>query len=216
MKLMELMKSRHGVRRYLNKPIDAEKIALLQSEIEACNQESGLHLQLITEEPEAFGANKTHYGQFVGCRNYFACVGPKGADEKIGYYGERLVLKAQELGLNTCWVAMTYKKGKARFAIASGEKVYVVIALGYGENQGIPHKSKDVAEVSNVDAQSPDWFCTGIEAALLAPTAMNQQKFYFEYKDGNVYAVSKLGFYSKLDLGIAKYHFEAVSGHKIM
>ncbi len=85
------------------------------------------------------------------------------------------MLKAQELGLNTCWVAMTYKKGKARFAIASGEKVYVVIALGYGENQGIPHKSKDVAEVSNVDAQSPDWFSTGIEAALLAPTAMNQQ-----------------------------------------
>lgn len=216
MEIMELMEQRHSVRRYLNKPIEADKIAILQAEIAACNEESGLHLQLVTEEPEAFQANKAHYGQFVGCRNYFACIGPKGADEKIGYYGERLVLKAQELGLNTCWVAMSYKKGKARFELAQGEKVYVVIALGYGENQGIAHKSKAAAEVSNLDAQSPDWFRTGVEATLLAPTAMNQQKFCFEYKDGSISATSKFGFYSKIDLGIVKYHFEVASGHKIV
>ena len=48
-----------------------------------------------------------------------------------------------------------------------------------------------------------------MEAALLAPTAMNQQRFIFDLKDGNrvdAYALS--GPYSAIDLGIVKYHFE--------
>lgn len=215
MDILELMKARHSVRRYTDKKIEGEVKAALEAEIEVCNKESGLHLQLVTDEPEAFQAGKTHYGQFAGCKNYFACVGPKGKDQEIGYYGERLVLKAQELGLNTCWVAMTYKKGKAEYDISSGEKLYIVIALGYGENQGAAHKAKSVTEVSNVSTETPDWFKSGVEAALLAPTAMNQQKFVFNYKDGNVTAQVKMGFYSKIDLGIAQYHFETISGHKV-
>ena len=61
-------------------------------------------------------------------------IGKKGPDldEKCGYYGERLVLKAQQLGLNTCWVAMTYSKVKTAFTVNSGEKLFIVISLGYG------------------------------------------------------------------------------------
>lgn len=54
-----------------------------------------------------------------------------------------------------------------------------------------------------------------MEAVCLAPTAMNQQKFFFELKDGVVTAKDIKGFYTKTDLGIAKYHFEAISGHKV-
>ena len=63
--------------------------------------------------------------------------------------------------------------------------------------------------------QETDWFQKGMEAVCLAPTAMNQQKFFFELKDGTVTAKSLGGFYSKIDLGIAKYHFEVVTGHKV-
>lgn len=53
-----------------------------------------------------------------------------------------------------------------------------------------------------------DWFKKGVEAALLAPTAMNQQKFVFELIGDSVRAKSTGGFYSKMDLGIVKYPFE--------
>ena len=94
----------------------------------------------------------------------------------------------------------------------SGVKNY--IALGYGQTQGVPHSSKAAAAVS-APADAPAWFRAGVEAALLAPTAMNQQKFCFELRaDGTVKATCGSGFYTKLDLGIVKYHFEAASGKK--
>ena len=61
----------------------------------------------------------------------------------------------------------------------------------------------------------PDWFQKGVKAALLAPTAMNQQKFQFILNGSQVSAKAGYGFYTKLDLGIVKYHFELGSGRKI-
>lgn len=137
----------------------------------------------------------------------------KDLDELCGYYGEKLVLKAQELGLNTCWVAMTYKKVKTAFKVEKGEKLDIVIALGYGEFQGIKHRSKAFDEVSLVkESDAPDWYKKGIEMALLAPTAMNQQKFEFDLKDREVSLKAKSGFYTKIDKGIVKYHFEIGAG----
>ena len=213
----QAMQARHSVRQYKNQPLEPSAAAALQQEIAACNREGGLHIQLVANEPRAFDGLMAHYGKFSGVKNYLALVGPKGADldEKCGYYGERLVLKAQALGLNTCWVAMTYSKIPGAFQIGSGEKLTVVIALGYGKTQGVPHKSKPLSAVSNVGSDTPDWFKVGVEAALLAPTAMNQQKFTFTYADGKVSAKAGMGFYAKIDLGIVKYHFELGSNHKL-
>ena len=213
MDTLELMKARHAVRRFTDKPLDAEAVAVLQAEIDACNAESGLHIQLITDEPEAFQAGKPTYGQFKGCRNYLAIVGPKGRDVDAGYYGERVVLKAQELGINSCWVALTYKKGKTQEDENAGEKRYLVVALGYGETNGAEHKVKAISEISDYKDGDPDWYKAGLEAALLAPTAMNQQKFRFERSGEKVTAkVAGFGFYTKIDLGIVKYHFELGAG----
>ena len=214
MNAWELMRARHSVRNYVNHPIEEEKLTALRQAMEEVNREAGLHIQLFTEEPEAFNANAAHYGQFSGCRNYFAMVGPKDADEAVGYYGEKLVLLAQELGLNTCWVALTFRKSAVEVDTAAGEKLHVVIALGYGENQGKPHKSKEASAVSNLTAESPKWFRDGVEAALLAPTAVNQQKFSFTLDGRRVKARTKLTFYGRMDLGIAKYHFELGAGRE--
>ncbi len=213
METMELMKQRHSVRQFADKPIEEAVIAALEKEIADCNKESGMNIQLITNEPEAFQAGETSYGQFKGCRNYLVIVGPKGMDEEAGYYGERVVLKALELGLNSCWVALTYKKGKAQGKENPGEKRYLVVALGYGETNGAAHKNKSLTDVSDYKTGDPDWYKNGLEAALLAPTAMNQQKFKFERTGETVKAkVAGLGFYTKIDLGIVKYHFELGSG----
>lgn len=215
MNLEEAIAARHSVRQYKNKSLDAATIATLQSEIAVCNQEGGLHIQLVTNEPKAFDGFMAHYGKFSDVTNYIAMIGKKdGLDEKCGYYGERLVLLAQQLGLNTCWVAMSYSKIKTAFTIDKGEKLCVVIALGYGETQGVAHKSKSMDEVVRTEEEMPDWFKNGVKAALLAPTAMNQQKFTFTLKGNQVQAKAGVGFYTRLDLGIVKYHFEIGAGRE--
>ena len=214
MNIIEAMKKRHSVREYMDRPLEPEVISALNNEIDICNGESGLHIQLVTNEPQAFDGLMAHYGNFKGVTNYIAMIGKKepGLDEKCGYYGERLVLRAQQLGLNTCWVAMTYRKIKTAFVIDRGEKLCVVIALGYGVTQGIAHKSKAIEDVVETEGVLPDWFRQGVEAALLAPTAMNQQKFVFSQNANRVSVKAGRGFYTKMDLGIVKYHFEIGAG----
>jgi len=214
--ILEAMKERHSVRRFTDQPLDEEAVRALQEEIDAVNAESGFHIQLVTDEPEAFAAGRTGYGQFRGCKNYLAVVGPQGREVDAGYWGERIVLRAQMLGIHSCWVALTYKKSKAQSREAAGEKRYLVIALGYGETAGAPRRSKTVSDVSDWKTGDPDWYKAGIEAALLAPTAVNQQKFRFERSGGQVtLKVAGLGFYTKIDLGIVRYHFEIASGRSV-
>ena len=214
----EAIRARHSVRKYLDKPIEAEKIETIQKCIDLCNREGGVHFQLIANEPEAFSSIMAKYGKFEGVNNYIAIVAPKGNDGSViaGYYGEKLVLLIQTLGMNTCWVGGTFKKIREAYSIGTGEELKCVISLGYGTTQGVQHRQKktfsDVAQ-----AQEPvlEWFKNGVEAALLAPTAVNQQKFRFILHDNNrVEAQAKFSFigYSHLDLGIAKYHFEVGAG----
>lgn len=216
MTMMEAMRARHSVRSYVDRPLEADAVDILEAEISICNREGNLHIQLVKDEPEAFSGFMARYGKFSGVKNYIALAGPKVPDleEKCGYYGERLVLLAQSLGLNSCWVAMSYDRGKAACKLGAGEKLCIVIALGYGATQGVPHKSKAVEQVMAAKGEVPEWFRAGVEAALLAPTAMNQQKFKFALEDGTVAASAGMGFYSKIDLGIAKYHFEVGAGRE--
>jgi len=219
MTIQEAIQTRHSVRSYSDRKIPGEIISRLNAEIDLCNEESGLHIQLVTGEPKAFDGMMAHYGKFTGVQNYIALIGGKSdrLEEMTGYYGERIVLLAKTLGLDTCWVAMTFSKGtvKKHCTIGSNEKMTCVIALGYGTTQGVPHNSKPMENLCKTDGEMPDWFHAGMEAAMLAPTAVNQQKFLITLADGNVSAKSLGGFYSAIDLGIVKYHFETGSGKTI-
>ena len=212
MDLISAMEQRHSVRAYQDRTLESDVREALQEAVAAVNRDSGLHIQLVTDEPKAFDCMMAHYGKFSGVTNYLALIGPKGPDleERCGYYGEKLVLRAQQLGLNTCWVAMSYQKVPSAFVLAPGEKLVVVIALGYGKTSGVAHKSKSPDAVSS--GGGPDWFAAGVRAALLAPTAMNQQKFRFTLEGNRVTAKAGVGFYTRLDLGIVKYHFELGAG----
>ena len=216
MDLLQAMKERHSVRSYTEQPIEGKIKEDLTAFVEQCSRESGLHLQLVLDEPDAFQSLLAHYGKFSGVRNYIVLAGRKGddLDEKCGYYGEKIVLYAQTLGLNTCWVAMTFSKGATRKSctLSRGERLVAVLALGYGVNQGTPHKSKPMDALCSVAGEMPEWFRLGMESALLAPTAMNQQKFKITLDGRAVSAQSLGGFYSRVDLGIVKYHFEAGAG----
>lgn len=216
MNILEIIKERHSVRTYSEKKIEGEIIEKLQNKIEVLNKESGLNMQLILDEPKAFDSFMAHYGKFNGVKNYIAIIGNNDSSlaEKAGYYGEQLVLFAQALGLNTCWVALTFKKIKDAYKINKNEKMKLVIAIGYGLTQGVTHKIKTYEQVTNVKGKAPQWFIDGVNAALLAPTAVNQQKFKIHYNDGKVKITSSKWPYANVDLGIVKCHFEIGSGKK--
>ena len=213
MEIMELIKARHSVRQYLDKRIPDDIREKLNAYASELNEKGNLNLQIIYDEPECFNSRMAHYGKFENCSNYIAVVGKKANDlsERCGYYGELLVLKAQELGLNTCWVALTHGKSKA--VVGDDEKEVIIISLGYGKTQGVTRKSKSASDVSNESQASPEWFKRGVEAALLAPTAINQQKFAF-HLDGNKVSAKAgvIGSNLKVDLGIVKCHFELGAG----
>ena len=221
MTLEEAIEARHSVRAYKEQPLAENLDKVLEEKIAVLNREGKLHIQLIQNEPKAFLGTMAKYGKFRNANNYIVMAGKKAEDldERIGYYGEHLVLLAQTLGLNTCWVGLSYSKVPGTYELSKDEKIAYYIAIGYGESQGVSHKIKTVEQVSNISDITPLWFKKGIEAALLAPTAVNQQKFSFEYigmRNNRHQVRAKRGFsmigYTKMDLGIAKYHFEIGAG----
>ncbi len=215
MDFRKAMEERHSVRQYdPDKALAGETLAALRNAVEEVNRESGLRVQLIVGEPRAFSGFLAHYGKFSGVRNYLAMVGEKGkeTEEAVGYYGEKLVLTAACLGLNTCWVALTYKKIPGVISVGEGEKLFCVISVGYGMNRGTPHRSRSAFEIGGVTQESPAWYREGAKAALLAPTAVNQQKFRFRLSGDKVEAKAGSGALTRMDLGIAKLHFELGSG----
>ena len=221
MTLSEAIRTRHSVRKYRPESIDRAVLDALRQQIAAANEDGRLHIQLVTDEPKAF-AGRMSYGKFSGVRNYLVMAGEKcdDFDERVGYYGERLVLFAQTLGLNSCWAGLTYTKIPGTYSLGKDEKVACYIALGYGETQGVQHKSKSVGEVSNASEDTPEWFDRGVQAALLAPTAVNQQKFFIEYLGTSGEGLPKVSIrkgvslfgYTRMDMGIAKLHFEIGAG----
>lgn len=218
MNLQEAIESRHSVRAYRDEPIPAELREKLDAFTRELNRESGLHISIQYDDPAGFDSRLAHYGSFRNVKNYIVLAGKKDGDFdfRCGYYGEKLVLYAQTLGLNTCWAALTFNKKKVKELIPEGESLCMVIALGFGESQGRPHWSKSEDQVRDAEGDMPGWFRAGLAAALLAPTAVNQQKFCFGIENGEpTVRVKGLGSCTRVDLGIAALHFELGSGKTV-
>ena len=204
------MQERHSVRKYTDRKIDGETLTKLQDKIDSVNKESGLKIRLILDEPRSFSGLMTKMTGFRNAVNYIAMIGPK--DDRlpmtVGYYGEDIVLYAQSLGLNTCWAMMNGKKG---CDVDKDDEYIIGIAVGYGEDQGVPHKNRPVKDVADIEGR-PEWFIKGVEAAMLAPTGMNAQKFRLDMIDGKVSLTGGSSKLKQIDLGIVKFHFECGAG----
>ena len=210
MDLMQAIEERHAVRSYQDKSLSHEAVAHLEEVIARCNAEGGLRFQLVRECPSAF-SRLASYGMFKGVRDCIAFVGRQedGLEEKIGYYGELIALEAQRAGLNSCWVALTYRKKHLKARIGPDETCPCVLAIGYGANQGKSHVTKSLEKLCRCDENpAPDWFIAEARAAQLAPTAMNRQRFLIELNEKTVHISSLGGPSTAIDLGIVKRHFE--------
>lgn len=215
MTIFEAMEARHAVRSYKDKKIETGVVDALKKEINDCNQEGTLSIQLILNDKNVFKGLMAHFAGFRGVSNYIALVGPADdrSEEKLGYYGERIALRAQQLGLNTCWAAATFKRKRVKAVIGNKDALICVLAVGYGTTQGAPHKSKPMDQLCKADKDMPEWFRKGVKAAMLAPTALNKQDFLIVLSGEQVEFEVKESKFSKVDLGIIKYHFENGSIH---
>ncbi|MCR4718213.1 MAG: nitroreductase family protein [Firmicutes bacterium] len=210
---IEAIRQRHSVRNYLDKKIEKEKVDRLNVLIDECNKAGNLHFQFIEDAGKTFNKLLNRVMGLGTAPSVIACVGKddETLDERVGYFGEKIVLAAQNLGLNTCW-AGTFNRKNIAAKINDGERLAIVIAIGYGQNPGKEHKSKKFEEVTVINGDRTDAFDKGVEMALLAPTAINQQKFEIVLNaDGTVTFTDKGGTLSRIDLGIVKYHYEVGS-----
>ena len=207
---IEAIKERHSVRNYKPEKIHPQKVDLIKEKIDELNTEGNLNLQFIGDAGNTYNRLLNRMAGLGTAPSVIACVGSddETLEQRIGYYGEKLVLFAQELGLNTCW-AGTFNKKNINAEVGAGERLVISIAIGYGQDKGRPRKSKTMEQVVEAKGERPLWFNKGVEMALLAPTAINQQKFIIRLnEDETVDFIDKGGIFSQVDLGIVRCHFE--------
>ena len=74
MDIYKAMEERHSVRNYTDRRIEGDLLTEIQAEIKMCNDESGLNIQLITDEPIAFGGLMALFGKISGVYKYIALI----------------------------------------------------------------------------------------------------------------------------------------------
>lgn len=213
MTIKEAMRERHMVRKYIDRPIPGHLVEKLRARIAENNQTHDLSLSLVTGNADGLGALAKMLGK--GVKNYIVLAGLDSTDldERLGYCGADMSLYAQTLGLNTWWVGGMYNAKGAQKNMDSGPvRINGVLVIGYGQTQGVPHKSKTPAEISSYKGAAPQWFHDGVEALLLAPTALNKQAFMVKGDGNKVSLTCDSGHFAGIDLGIGKYHFEIGAG----
>ncbi len=210
----EAILKRHSVRVYEDRQIDEETGELIRKKISELNEIGDLNLQFIEDAGKTYNKLLNRAMGLGSAPSVIACVGKDtdDLDERVGYYGEKLVLYLTQIGLNTCWTG-TFNRKNIDASVAEDERLVISIAVGYGKDQGKPHKSKTAEQVTDGKADRPEWFNNGVEMALLAPTAVNQQKFTIRLNDDDsVEFKDNGGILSLIDLGIVRCHFEIGAG----
>lgn len=226
MEIREAIRQRISCRAYGNRMMDEALVRELEETIAQINQDSGLRFQLCgpydSGEPAVSMSDKMFVGP-VFCTAALVAQDTLDEGEKVGYYGERLVLRATQLGLGTCWVASTYDRSTLRLELEEGERLWDIIPLGYAADKTplkqrtiraglrrLDKKPQDLIEADVPFDSLPEWIRQGIEAVILGPSAINGQPVVFTYKEGQLSA--GLPRYKRdiemNDLGIAKLHFE--------
>lgn len=218
--LIEATKYRISRRSYDGRPLTTEDEKVLMEVIEKLNNESGLCMKLCVGEKKAFSELRKTYGMFSGVSNYIILAGKDDTDtaEKLGYYGEKAALTAVAMGLGTCFVGATFDKDVVHKELPPDMRMYGVISIGYVSAESAKEKllrsairigKRTAKDIVFMSSDAPEWFHKGIECALSAPSARNKFPTKFTWDSEKVTAsVDGEYMYRRMDLGIAKLHFE--------
>ena len=220
--LYNAIDKRQSRRKYITEPIEIVSVKVLQHSIDTFQKNENVKIQLVLNNGDAFNGFRKSYGLLSGVQNYIALIARPNdvlAMEKLGYWGECLVLQATSMGLGTCWVA-TFDRSSCEVSLDDNEQVVCAITIGYVPDAlstkeklirwGTHRKTKSVEQMYVSNAPPPEWFIKGMKAAQKAPSAVNRQPVVFTYENGKVSAAVNdiQGDCNAFDLGIAKLHFE--------
>ena len=214
---------RESRRDYRKNNLISSEINQIKELIDKANEASGLNFEFLEDGSEAFKGPKAAI--FSNVKSMILCKGDPSIDnfeEKIGYYGEDMVLDITDMKLGTCWVAGTYYP--ERIEVPAGEKLVGVITVGKVDKPSIKEKAirkalhkndKLLQERINTNCDMIDWAYIGGNAVIIAPNAANRQRVQMNFIDSDIYlSVPGDAQYDMVDLGIAKRHFEIASGGK--
>ena len=232
MEKLELLRSRRSVRTYSTEPVSQDIVNKLKAEVTFINtHENGLKFQLFFNDDNPFKGFFKSYGTFVNPRNYLAAIVDTGVPhilEKSGYFAEKFVIKAVELGLGTCFVAGTYDVNSINAQLRAGEKILFVVLFGNTIKKDrlsekmlvkLVHRKKMTPEdffepKSDYEialSQFPD-LSEGIEAVACAPSSLNKRptRLFIRTIDDRKHLCARVDDSNQknlIDLGIAKFNF---------
>ncbi|MBN2076590.1 MAG: hypothetical protein JW762_13665 [Dehalococcoidales bacterium] len=144
------------------------------------------------------------YGTIKGAKAFIAFVGNSrhpAVEEQVGYMGEGIVLDAEASSLNTCWVGGTFKRElvDSLVDLQKNEKVYAITPVGYARKGlnleervmagfGLMHRRKSLSETTRglKKSQWPKWMKLSLEAARIAPSAVNRQPWLFLLDENSI------------------------------
>jgi len=217
------IENRISRRKFEREPVTTKEMEKITSLINELNEVSGLSMVFMEDGSGAFQKLRKSYGLFSNVRSVILMKGKKedkDLKEKIGYYGEVLVLDMTDSGLGTCWVGGTFDKDE--LTVDDSEELACVVLTGKVAAPSVKEKMvrsishrkvKSMEERIVSDQPLPQWVQDGMKAVLLAPSAKNTQKAIFKYEN-NILSAQIADDYPMdlIDLGIAKKHFELGAG----
>ena len=236
--VIELIKTRRSYRSYANKDIDQEALNKFEVYLDQINNEAGSRARVIILSNEANGEKRKlgTYGFISGSKTFLIGILDRQTNDALqfGYLFEKVILKATELGLQTCWMGGTFKKKdfSQHIDMDSHEYIAIVSPIGYSSEQK-RLVEKTIRSFSGSDKRKP-WeelffdevfapltldsageYALPLEMVRLGPSASNIQPWRI-VKQGNdfhFYLVRKKGHSFAYDMqlndiGIAKCHFQ--------
>lgn len=229
---LQLLHKRHSVRSFTSDAISKDIVNRLKAEVTMTNtHEQGMRFQLFTEDPDPMNGFSKSYGAFINPRNFLAAVvdtATPNALERAGYFAEKFVIRAVELGLGTCFVGGTYNKNAVKAQIRAGEQLLFIVLFGYPDEK-TRFLARMLVKMIHAKKMSSEQFFepkdrlplaiekfpmlkVGLEAVACAPSSLNKRPVrVFLNEEPGIQSlcagVDESNPKNLIDLGIAKFNF---------
>lgn len=219
--------TRRSRRRFDGKPAEPWALAKVGEVCDGFHPFGAARVVLVRKAPqEVFKGVVGSYGSVRDAPHCLVMSGPEDAAAEVGYVGQAAVLEATALGLGTCWIGGMFRPDVATslVALAPGERVFAVSPLGRAtQSKSLGEKiatamvksqtRKPSEEIAPGSDGWPEWAKKGVEAARMAPSALNIQPWRFTFGADTVTLSTdgkkdSCGIPKRLDCGIAMLHFE--------
>ena len=219
----------------INRPIEPDKLSALDTVCREFIPFHGARTCLVTDSAkDVFRGIVGSYGKIKDALAFITFIGnmdSPSVQEEVGYTGEGVILEATALGLNTCWVAGFFKPENVAslVEIKSNERVLAITPVGYARRLesleeklmtgfGRHHRRLPIPRLMGRPGPDnlPEWIKESIQAARIAPSAINRQPWGFDVADDTIAVYVRTGgpefnVSKRLDCGIAMLHVEVAA-----